>query len=93
MDATAVLSVASWILGEMRHSQKGSLKPDEVKSLVDGLIEKKYPLMEEVDGGKLLSTSATLAHAISRCSFVAAAPETFRRERPRGRDHPAQLHA
>lgn len=51
MDAMAVVSVASWILAELvRYAQKGSLKPDEVKALVDGLIEKKYPLMEEVDG-------------------------------------------
>ena len=51
MDATAVVSVTSWILGEMvRYAQKGSLNPDEIKALVDGLTEKKYPLMEEVDG-------------------------------------------
>jgi hypothetical protein len=34
----------------VRYAQKGSLKPDEVKALVDSLIEKKYPMMEEVDG-------------------------------------------
>jgi len=51
MDAHAVVGVTSWILGELvRYAQKGSLRPDDVKDLVDGLTEKKYPLIEDVDG-------------------------------------------
>jgi hypothetical protein len=51
MDATAVVAMNAWILGELvRYAQKGKLKPDDVQTLVDGLAEKKYPLMEEVDG-------------------------------------------
>lgn len=51
MDATAVVAMNVWILGEMvRYAQKGSLKPEEAKALVEALIEKKYPLMEDVEG-------------------------------------------
>ena len=51
MDATAVVAMNAWILGELvRYTQKGSLKLDDVQTLVDGLAEKKYPLMEEVEG-------------------------------------------
>jgi len=51
MDATAVVAMNAWILGELvRYAQKGSLKPDDVQALVDGLAEKKYPLMEDIEG-------------------------------------------
>jgi hypothetical protein len=51
MDATAVVAMNAWILGELiRYAQKGSLKPADVQALVDALAEKKYPLMEDVDG-------------------------------------------
>jgi hypothetical protein len=51
MDATAVVAMNAWILGEMvRYAQKGSVNPAEVKELVDGITEKKYPLIEDVDG-------------------------------------------
>lgn len=51
MDATVVVQIISWILAEMiRHSQKGSLQPDQAIELVDTLMEKKYPIFEEIDG-------------------------------------------
>jgi len=51
MDANASASTCSWILAEMiRLSQKGAVDLDEAKKLVDSLTEKKYPLIEEVDG-------------------------------------------
>jgi hypothetical protein len=50
MDATAVLSSCSWILSEMvRFSQKG-LDLAEAKAVVDGLIKRRFPLSEEIDG-------------------------------------------
>jgi hypothetical protein len=51
MDAHAVVAGASWVLGELvRYAQKGSLNPDDVKVLVDAITEKKYPVVEDVDG-------------------------------------------
>jgi hypothetical protein len=66
MDAHAVVAVTSWVLGELiRYAQKGSLRPDDVKMLVDGLIEKKYPLIEEVDGRTYLHVSGASGRDIA----------------------------
>jgi len=50
MDARAVRALCSWILAEMvSYSQKG-MDLDEAKEAVDGLMRRKYPFMEEIDG-------------------------------------------
>ncbi len=50
MDASAVLALCSWILAEMiRYSQKG-MNLDEARMVVDAIVKKKYPFMEEIDG-------------------------------------------
>lgn len=50
MDASAVLAACSWVLAEMvRYSQKG-LDLAVAKAVVDGVIKRKYPFMEEIDG-------------------------------------------
>ncbi|PIV12824.1 MAG: hypothetical protein COS47_00465 [Candidatus Nealsonbacteria bacterium CG03_land_8_20_14_0_80_36_12] len=51
MDAIVVMQNLSWILAEMiRFSQKGKVPPDEAITLVEALMEKKYPNFEEIDG-------------------------------------------
>lgn len=51
LDAAAATANCSWILAEMiRYSQRGKLDSDATRRLVDSLIEKKYPLIERVDG-------------------------------------------
>jgi hypothetical protein len=51
MDANAAVMNCSWILAEMiRVAQKGAVDTNEAKALVDGLVEKRYPLIEDVDG-------------------------------------------
>jgi len=51
MDAIVVVQNISWILAEMvRFSQKGSLAPDQAIELVEELMEKRYPIFEEIDG-------------------------------------------
>ena len=51
MDAIAAVTNCSWILAEMiRYAQKGAVDLDEAKNLVDTLVEKRYPLIEEVEG-------------------------------------------
>lgn len=50
MDATAVLTVCSWVLAEMvRYSQKG-LDVAQGKAVVDGVMRRRYPFIEEIDG-------------------------------------------
>jgi len=50
MDASAVVSLCSWVLAEMvSYAQKG-MDLDEAKAAVDGLMRRKYPFMERIDG-------------------------------------------
>jgi len=50
MDATAVVSLCSWILSEMvRFSQKG-LDLNEAQTIVRGVMRRKYPFSEEIEG-------------------------------------------
>ncbi|MGB7592636.1 MAG: hypothetical protein WBO19_15480 [Terriglobia bacterium] len=50
MDAAAVLAVCSWILSEMvRFSQRG-LDLAGAKAAVEGLMRRRFPFTEEVDG-------------------------------------------
>jgi hypothetical protein len=51
MDATAVVNCSSWIFAELvRFSESGTTTPESVIELVEGLIEKKYPHLEDIDG-------------------------------------------
>jgi hypothetical protein len=51
MDANVVMPIASWILAEViRIAQKGAVDPSQAREIVESLVEKKYPVVEEVDG-------------------------------------------
>jgi hypothetical protein len=51
MDATTTVSNLSWILAELvRYAGKGSFSFLEVSDLISGLVEKRFPLIETVDG-------------------------------------------
>jgi hypothetical protein len=51
MDATVMIGTCSWILAEMvRHAQHGTIDSNTAKSIVDAIVKRKYPLIEEVDG-------------------------------------------
>jgi hypothetical protein len=51
MDAAAAIGVSSWILAEMiRFAQKGAVDPAETIAIVAALVERRYPLIETVDG-------------------------------------------
>jgi hypothetical protein len=51
MDAHVSVVNCSWILAEMvRYSQRGTLKVQEAREIVESLVERKYPLIEEIDG-------------------------------------------
>ena len=50
MDATTVLPVCAWILSELvRFSAKESMTVDDAKKFIDSLIERRYPIFEEID--------------------------------------------
>jgi hypothetical protein len=50
MDATAIVGVCAWTLAEMvRYAQKLG-DPDSAKLAVDGLMRRRYPFVEEIDG-------------------------------------------
>lgn len=51
MDANIVVAVSAWIIAEaIRYAQKGAVDPSQARDLVESLVEKKYPIVEEVDG-------------------------------------------
>jgi hypothetical protein len=51
MDANMVVPVSAWVLAEaIRYAQKGAIDPAQARDLVEALVEKKYPVVEEVEG-------------------------------------------
>ena len=51
MDATTAMSLCSWILAEMiRFAQKGAVDLAAAKTAISQLLEKKFPLVEDIDG-------------------------------------------
>ncbi len=51
MDATVTVSSLSWVLAELvRYAGKGTLSVSEVFNLITGLIERKFPVIETIDG-------------------------------------------
>ena len=61
MDASTVLRVCAWILSEMvRVSQKG-LDLAQAKVIVEGLMQRRYPFTEDIDG-RVYTDIAKSAH-------------------------------
>lgn len=81
MDATAVVAMNAWILGELvRYAQKGSLKPDDVQALVNGFAEKKYVLMEEVEGRLYLHVPGASGREIALLQLWKKHPKRLRHD-------------
>jgi hypothetical protein len=50
-DATIMVAIISWILAELlRYSQKGIVDQSELKELIEGIIQRRFPAIETVDG-------------------------------------------
>lgn len=65
MDATVALATCSWMLAEMlRIAQKGA-DPARVQELVTQLTQKRYPVVEEVDGRIYVSLKGFSARDIA----------------------------
>jgi hypothetical protein len=61
MDSSTVLGVCSWILSEMvRFSQKG-LDLTQAKSIVGGLMRRRFPFTEDIEG-RIYADIASSAH-------------------------------
>lgn len=81
MDARVVVSVSSWVLAEaLRFSQKGSVDPAEAARLVDGLTQRKYPLIEEIDGRVYFHLKGASARDIALLTLWHRHPERVTRE-------------
>lgn len=51
MDAHVVSNVTAWVLAELvRYAQRRAASPGEVASLLAAVVERHYPIIEEVDG-------------------------------------------
>lgn len=51
MDAVTASTLCSWILAELiRFCTPGSTSPDEAKEAIESVIEKHYPIFEEIEG-------------------------------------------
>ena len=81
MDAIAVAQNISWILAEMiRLSHKGALKPDDAADVVDGLMEKRYPHIEEIDGRLYVNRDGLSAKDIALLLLERRYPSRFNRD-------------
>ena len=81
MDAIAVVQNISWVLAELiRLSRKGALKPDDAADLVDSLMEKQYPDIEEIDGRLYVNRDGLSAPDIALLLLERKYPARFRRD-------------
>lgn len=81
MDAISVAQNISWILAEMiRLSHKGALKPDDAADVVDGLMEKRYPDIEEIDGRLYVNRDGVSATDVALLLLERRYPARFNRE-------------
>ena len=53
MDAQLVMASASWLLAEIVRLETGS-SPEEAQELIDGLVERRVPIIEEIDGSPVV---------------------------------------
>lgn len=81
MDAIAMVQNISWVLAELiRLSHKGALKPDDAADMVDGLMEKRYPDIEEIDGRLYVNRDGVSATDVALLLLERRYPARFNRE-------------
>ena len=75
LDATGAMNLASWVLAEMvRYSQRGAVDPNAAAGLVESLVAKRYPVIEEVDGRTYAHIGEAYAHEIALVLLAEAYP-------------------
>jgi hypothetical protein len=81
MDAMVVIPVASWVLAELvRYAAAGSSTPETTAELVDELVEKQFPLFENIDGRTYINATKLKAPEIGLLLLYAAYPKRIRRD-------------
>ena len=63
MDANLVMACASWLLAEIARLESG-VSPAKAQQMVDSLVERRVPIIEEIDGEPVVLN--TKLNAISR---------------------------
>lgn len=80
MDANAAVMNCSWVLAELiRVAQKGAVNLDDAKMLVESLVEKRYPLVEEVDGRMYFHLKCKSAPDVALLALARRHPARMRR--------------
>ncbi|MBU6482832.1 MAG: hypothetical protein KGS09_20110 [Nitrospirae bacterium] len=80
MDAIVVAQNIAWILAEMiRLSHKGALNPDNAANAVEGLMEKQYPDIEDIDGRLYVNREGLSATEIALLLLERRYPHRFNR--------------
>ena len=66
MDANVVMPLASWLLAEaIRYAQKGAVDPSGAEQLVGSLTERRYSVVEKVDGRVYLHAAKKSARDVA----------------------------
>lgn len=75
MDATVAVASLSWILAEMiRFAQRGAVDLDDAKRIVESLTERKYPLVERVEGRFYLHKSGKSGVEVALAALASQHP-------------------
>jgi len=81
MDAAAVVANCSWILAEMiRVSQRGAVSLAEARELVESLTERKYPMVETVEGRFYLHKKGKSGVDVAVTALAAQHPKRMSRQ-------------
>jgi hypothetical protein len=81
MDATVTVANLSWILAELvRCAGKGTVSIPEVSDLITGLIERRFPIMETVDGRTYFHLDTASAREIGLLLLSKVHPGRLSRE-------------
>ncbi len=82
MDASVVLPAVSWILAELiRFADTGSSTPEQTLSLVETLIDKKYPYFEDIDGRTYINLKGLAPRDIALLILNAMYPRRISRSK------------
>lgn len=81
MDATAAVANSSWVLAELiRYAQKGAVDVKQASELVKALSERKYPLIENVEGRFYLHKPQKSAPDVALVALSARYPGRMSKE-------------
>ena len=81
MDATVLINLCAWVLAEtIRFSQKGAIDSARVGHMISGLMAKRYPFIEEVDGRIYFHAAKRSARDVGLVALWHRYPERMNRQ-------------